>query len=202
MTYWIFLVMALTTVASPGPGVILTLNNTMRSDGLSTFFGICGLAVGALIVSVFSATSVGVLITTSETAFTIMKYSGALYLFCLGIKMLRAHSTEQTSGPQSNRHDYFLQALYLQFSNPKAVFFFLATFPHLNTHASNVVASFSIGVFTYCALIIIVHSIYAVFARRIRGHISSEKGSRVISFLSGAMFITFSLVMILSDPPQ
>ena len=52
--YLLFLVMAAATVLSPGPGVVMTLTNALRYGLRSTFGGILGIAVGALVVAILS----------------------------------------------------------------------------------------------------------------------------------------------------
>ena len=77
--------MATATVFSPGPGVVMTLTNSLRYGMKGTFGGILGIASGALGVAAVSATSVGVVLAASAVAFTVMKYIVAAYLVYLGI---------------------------------------------------------------------------------------------------------------------
>ncbi len=78
--YPVFLLVAATTVLSPGPGVVMTLTNSLRYGFRGTLGGILGIAAGALAVAALSATGLGVLLATSAMAFTILKYAGAAYL--------------------------------------------------------------------------------------------------------------------------
>ncbi|MFN7668715.1 MAG: hypothetical protein ACK5OT_09370, partial [Burkholderiales bacterium] len=57
--YPVFLLMAFVTVLSPGPGVVMTLTNSLRYGLRGTFGGILGIAVGAFVVAAISSTSVG-----------------------------------------------------------------------------------------------------------------------------------------------
>jgi hypothetical protein len=75
--YPVFLVVAAATVASPGPGVVLTLTNALRYGFPGTFAGILGIAVGGMAVAGISATGLGVLLATSAAAFTAIKLVGA-----------------------------------------------------------------------------------------------------------------------------
>src|SRR5688572_23458725 len=88
--YSLFLLMAAATVLSPGPGVVMTLTNSLRYGMKGTFGGILGIAFGALVVAAISATSLGMLLATSSVAFTVLKFIGAAYLVYLGIKLWRA----------------------------------------------------------------------------------------------------------------
>lgn len=90
--YGLFIILATLTVLSPGPGVVLTISNSLRHGWTGSLPGIFGIALGAFVVAGISASSVGVILATSATAFTLLKYVGAAYLLYLGIKMWRATS--------------------------------------------------------------------------------------------------------------
>ena len=79
-SYGLFLILATLTVLSPGPGVVLTLSNALRHGWSGALPGILGIALGAFIVAGLSASSVGLILATSATAFTVLKFVGALYL--------------------------------------------------------------------------------------------------------------------------
>jgi homoserine/homoserine lactone efflux protein len=85
--YPVFLLVAATTVLSPGPGVVMTLTNALRHGFRGTFGGILGISAGALAVATLSATGLGMLLATSAAAFIVMKYVGAIYLVYLGIRL-------------------------------------------------------------------------------------------------------------------
>jgi threonine/homoserine/homoserine lactone efflux protein len=88
--YPLFLLMAAVTVFSPGPGVVMTLTNSLRHGLRGAFGGILGVSFGALVVAAISATSLGVILATSAVAFTTLKLMGAAYLVYLCIKLWRA----------------------------------------------------------------------------------------------------------------
>ena len=88
--YPVFLLMAFVTVLIPGPGVVMTLTNSLRYGFRGTFGGILGIAFGAFVVAAISSTSLGVILATSALAFTVLKFIGAAYLIYLGIKFWRS----------------------------------------------------------------------------------------------------------------
>ena len=87
--YLLFILIAAAVIASPGPGIVLTLKNTLQYDFRGAFPGIAGVALGMLLIAVLSAAGLGLLLTTSALAFTVLKYLGAAYLIYLGIKLWR-----------------------------------------------------------------------------------------------------------------
>lgn len=195
--YLLFVTMASLTILSPGPGVTLTLTNAVRHGMYDTFGGILGIAFGASVVATISATGLGLVLVASATAFTIMKYIGAAYLIYLGIKMWRSRwaLTEETTSEDRSMGRRFLEALTLQLSNPKAIFFFLSIFPQFIDDTRPYTVQFIILVFTYSCLVIAIHLLYAWSAHRVRRWLGSPRGSRVFSAISGGAFIFFGLAL-------
>ena len=177
-SYLLFVVIAIATVLSPGPGVMLTLTNAIRFGVSGAFGGILGIAFGTFIVAGISATSLGIVLATSATAFSIMKFIGAAYLIYLGVKLWRSPVTEmeEATAAARSRKLQFLEGLTLQLTNPKAVFFFLSVFPQFIDYSTEFVGQFALLVVTYSALVVAIHLLYARLARSARGWLSSEKG--------------------------
>ena len=65
-SYLLFSIIAIATILSPGPGVLLTLTNSIRYGVEGAVGGIFGIAFGTFIVAGVSATSVGVVLATSS----------------------------------------------------------------------------------------------------------------------------------------
>jgi homoserine/homoserine lactone efflux protein len=195
--YFLFLLMATATVFSPGPGVVMTLTNSLRYGMRGTFGGILGIAFGALVVAGISATSLGVLLATSALAFTILKYVGAAYLIYLGIRLWRAapFKFSETSTQEVSFGKRFLEGLSLQLTNPKAIFFFLSVFPQFIDPKQNYAIQFTELVLTYSALVVVIHSFYALSAKRAKGWLISERGGRTVNKAAGAAFVFFGAML-------
>ncbi|WP_434705932.1 LysE family translocator [Pseudomonas sp. Z1-12] len=194
--YGVFLILATLTVLSPGPGVVLTLSNALRHGWRGALPGIVGIAFGAFIVAGICASSLGLILAASATAFTVLKYIGALYLLYLGIKMWRT----QRFIPELNATSLrpwrrFVEALSIQLLNPKAGFFFLAVFPQFIKPAGDYYSQFFLLVSSYSVLVLLVHSGYALTAQAARGWLSTSQGARVVGKLSGITFLGFGVLM-------
>jgi len=194
-SYSLFLILAIATVASPGPGVFLTLTNSVRYGTWSAIQGILGIAVGTFVVAGVSATSLGVILATSAVAFTVMKYVGAAYLIYLGIKLWRSPATKMRalSGVGRAKKVQFAEGLGLQLTNPKAVFFFMSIFPQFVDYQSDHASQFVLLVMTYSGLVVVIHLLYALLAKSVRAWLSSGKGGRVVNRLGGATFMCFGV---------
>ncbi len=195
--YPVFLLMAFVTVLIPGPGVVMTLTNSLRYGFRGTFGGILGIAFGAFVVAAISSTSLGIILATSALAFTILKFMGAAYLIYLGIRFWRAPPFQFADQP-THRASFgkrFIEGLSLQLTNPKAIFFFLSVLPQFIDPAGSYVFQFSALVLTYSALVVLVHSIYAIGAGRAKHWLTSERGSRAIRRAGGATFVFFGAAL-------
>lgn len=195
-SYGLFLILATFTVLSPGPGVILTLSNALRHGWSGALPGILGIALGAFIVAGLSASSVGLVLATSATAFTVLKYAGAVYLLYLGAKMWRTQRFVAELGATATQPwRRFVEALSIQLLNPKAGFFFLAVFPQFISQQGNYYSQFLRLVSSYAVLVVLVHTGYALMANGARGWLSTPRGARIVGKLSGITFFCFGVLM-------
>jgi homoserine/homoserine lactone efflux protein len=195
--YPLFLVVAMVTVFSPGPGVVMTITNSLRYGFRGSFGGILGISCGALVVASISATSVGFILATSALAFTVLKFVGAVYLFYLGIRLWRApaFTFAEQADKQVSFGRRFVEGLSLQLTNPKAIFFFLSVFPQFIDPENNYVAQFTVLVLTYSSLVVIIHSLYSLFAQRVRNLLTSPRGGRILNRTGAATFMFFGAAL-------
>lgn len=193
--YLLFSVIAIATILSPGPGVLLTLTNSIRYGTNGAIGGIFGIAFGTFIVAGISATSVGVILATSTVAFTIMKYIGAIYLIYLGVKLWNSPTPEMNTKNKTTKKlkIQFLEGITLQLTNPKAVFFFMSIFPQFINYSSEFIGQFVLLVITYSALVVIIHFMYAHLAKKARNWLSSPKGGKIVNRAGGGTFMFFGI---------
>lgn len=196
--YFAFLLIASLTIASPGPGIVLSISNSLKYGLSGAVPGIAGVACGMFIVALVSATSVGALLASSVTAFAIAKSIGALYLLYLGIKLLRSTAIKfknDSSGQQLHQPGAaarFKEGLILTLSNPKPIVFFIALFPQFINVAAPFIMQFLFLSLTFCALVVLIHAVYAVFAHSIKDKIMSAGGFTIINRIGGICFILFA----------
>ena len=198
--YFIYLLMAALTVSSPGPGVVLTLSNAIRHGVKPALSGVLGISLGILIISIISASSLGVLLTTSSFAFSILKYIGAGYLIYLGIKLWRTPVISLEDAVNTNNMTKeishwirFKEGFFVSLLNPKAIFFFMSLFPQFINHQQSYLLQFTYLTLTFCFVIIVVHTIYALGANSIKSWLSSPKGSKIVNRTSGSVFVLFGI---------
>ncbi|MFN0158586.1 MAG: LysE family translocator [Bacteroidota bacterium] len=195
--YVLYITMAAAAILSPGPGVTLTLTNAIRFGLAETAGGIVGLAAGAMIIATLSATGIGLLLAASPVLLNIMKYIGAAYLIYLGVKLWRSSSiaARAEGGGRGSWRRCFMEAITLQFSNPKAIFFFISIFPQFIDDTHPYIVQFLALVLTYGLLVILIHFLYALTAHKTKAWFSSSRGARIINRVSGSAFIFFGIAL-------
>ena len=195
--YLLFILMATLTILSPGPGVLKSVTNSLNYGFKRAFIGVIGLSTGTFCVAVLSATSLGALLAASDTAFTVIKYFGAAYLIYMGIKLWRAPAFEFKDAAKEaiSNKKLFAECFIFQLSNPKALVFFLSVFPQFIEHDRSYLGQFAVLVLTFCLLLVLVHSVYALFAHKAKSWFTSAHGGRWANRVGGTAFIGFGLLL-------
>ena len=196
-TYWIFLAMVVFTVASPGPGVLMTLDNAIARGWRAAMHGVLGLAIGAAAMAGLSAAGIGLLVRSSPPLFLLLKYCGVGYLFYLACRSWRRGPTIASAAapPADGRRSRLLRGAMLQTSNPKALLFFLAVLPQF-AGAAQQQMPLALAIATYCMVLIAIHGLYAGLAARAAAWLRRPRCARVLSRLSALVFCAFGLAML------
>ena len=132
-TFLSFLLATVLLAITPGPDMALFLGRALafgRTVGLMCVFGaVCGIAVHTFLV----AFGLSALIVASPTAFTLLKISGAIYLFWLAVQALRNGSSFQMSSEvvqEKSLLRHWSDALAINLLNPKIIIFFMTFLPY------------------------------------------------------------------------
>lgn len=202
-SYAVFVALAVLTIALPGPGVLMTINNAARRGFHRATAGIFGISLGVLMVAALSATGLGVLLAKSATAFMVMKYIGALYLIYLGVKVWCAkdapHSDSLASEASASR--CFCEGVLLSLSNPKSIVFFMSVFPQFINPSEEYLPQFVALASTFSALIIAVHAVYASLVILAKDRFFEQKGSWLMKKISGGLLVSFGVGLATSKNP-
>ncbi len=138
MTLELWIVYALAAIGlslTPGPNGLLSLTHGVRYGFARTVFTVVGGVCGFLVLIAASLAGMGALLAASETAFTIAKWIGAVYLVYLGVRLWRAPAAAVSTTPADGTAGrggpawLFAQGFLVAVSNPKALIFFAAFLP-------------------------------------------------------------------------
>lgn len=188
VTLFSFAIVALITVGTPGPTVLLALTNGSRYGLRRAGSGIIGAALSDIVLITCAALGLGALLATSAFWFGVVKWVGVAYLAWLGIQMLRTaghfHATldDAKAGPgdvgESPRR-IFQKSFLVAVTNPKGYLFFAAFLPQFIDLAQPLPAQYATLALIFVSIDIAVMVIYAVL------------GSQAMRFLQqkGAMWL-------------
>lgn len=130
---------------TPGPSVLLGSAHGMRYGARGTLPTIAG-DLSANVLQMLAATlGLGVIVTRSATAFSIVKWGGVAYLAWMGIQHLRADRKgrgDDADGTHLAPRLRYAQGFLTSASNPKAIVFFAALFPQFIDPAAAITPQF------------------------------------------------------------
>lgn len=198
---------------TPGPDVLCIVSHSLRSGARAGIVAGLGVTAGCFIHIFAAALGVGALIAASATAFMVLKWVGAAYLFYIGAKLLfsrgggsplgaamagGASPLALVDGWRVFRDGFFTNAL-----NPKVALFFLAFVPQFiapgTTHTTWVFLM--LGVLFNVNAIPVNVGWALVAAWTARRAAAVQRSLAVLDRVAGALFIAFGLKLALSSRP-
>ncbi len=127
-----FLVAAILLNLSPGPDIAFILGQTVRGGRVAGFAAMFGIWTGAFGHVLMAAAGLSAILVTSALAFSIVKWTGAVYLVWLGVKALRSDGgsfVAQNMDSATKFSVIYRQGALVGLANPKVAIFFLAFLP-------------------------------------------------------------------------
>ncbi|PWB34107.1 LysE family translocator [Pseudomonas sp. SDI] len=182
-TFLLYVIAASAVMITPGPAMLLALNNGASHGMRVAGFGMAGAMLSDLILIAAVGCGLGALLQASEQLFSLVKWVGAAYLLYLAVVLWRAPTqTLAASGsaaPVSGRSS-FLRALLVGLSNPKGLLFFSAFLPQFIRPDQPVVQQYVILAITTAALDCVMMVIYALGGR----HAMRSFSARVMQWVN------------------
>ncbi|MFG1625653.1 LysE family translocator [Kribbella sp. NPDC049227] len=121
-------------VGMPGPNNLYISLRSLTQGRRAGVVSALAIETGTLVYIVVAALGLATLVKASPTLFTAITLTGALYLALLGVKMLKAPTTEPHGGvPPAPLGRIFRDGIVVNLLNPKAALFFLAFLPQFTT---------------------------------------------------------------------
>ena len=190
-TWLAFLLAAILIAVSPGPGAATSMSVGLRHGYWAALRAIGGLQSALLIQLTIVAAGLGAWLSTSTTAFNVMKFLGAGYLIWLGIQKWRdAPQAIDGDGTAAVKpQGLFTQGLLVNLTNPKAIVFMAALTPQFIDPARPQWLQFVIIGATMCGVDTIVMSGYALLATRLRRWLRNPRAMRAQNRFFGGIFV-------------
>ncbi len=192
-----FAVASIALLVIPGPAVIYVLNRSVADGRNTALAGVAGLEIGNFVHVIAATLGLSAIIAASATAFSTVKWAGAIYLVFVGLRTLftkpippDARSTSATS------RKAFTQGIIVNTLNPKVALFFLSYLPQFidPDRGSPALQSFVLGSI-FVALGCISDAAYALTASALRDRLISGSALPFVQrYVAGSVFVALGVV--------
>ncbi|MBL9132507.1 MAG: LysE family transporter, partial [Verrucomicrobiaceae bacterium] len=134
VTLYLYLATWTLVALSPGPAAMCVMTQAARHGVRASVNGIAGIQAGNGVFFICIACGLASLLATATTAFLVLRVVGALYLLCLGVRVLAGTfrvkpAAEAPTASAAAARGLFMQGLLIQLTNPKALLFVSALLP-------------------------------------------------------------------------
>ncbi len=184
-----------------GPNNLLSVTYGARHGVRFAVTAAVGRIVAFVPMIAASALGLGLLLSVSATAFTILKIIGAAYLVYLGVRLIRGAkgATLHGDGPtQGTLREAFRNEGLVAASNPKAILIFAAAFPQL-IDVDAYWSSYLYVSVVFLALEFVAIALYALLGRVARTFMASHLPW--FQRVSGTGMIGFGALLLLAKQP-
>jgi RhtB (resistance to homoserine/threonine) family protein len=196
---------------TPGPDVLYIVANSLRSGAKAGVVAALGINAGCFVHIFAAALGVSALLAASVTAFTVLKWIGAAYLFWIGAKLLFSRTQSAPTNLKSLADEQEAQPLSKVFYggfltnalNPKVAIFFLAFVPQFIAPDADHKALVFIALGAlFNANSVFINAGWAVAAAWLAGRDAVQAGMQWLDRIAGAMFIGFGLKLAFTENPN
>ena len=206
---------------TPGPDVLCIVGHSLRSGARAGIVAGLGVTAGCFVHIVAAALGVGALIAASATAFAVLKWVGAAYLFYVGIKLLfsrtgdsplgaavesrasRLASRQASAWTPTSLWRVFRDGFFTNALNPKVALFFLAFVPQFiapgTEHTTWVFLALGVLFNVNAIPVNVGWALVAAWAARRAAAV--KRSLAWLDRVAGALFIAFGLKLALSSRP-
>lgn len=194
-TWILFVSVAMVAILSPGPAILLAINNSVMYDLKTVALSSLANILGLLTLSSAAMLGLGVVLYTSAALFTGFKVLGAIYLVYIGIKQFRnlgnAFEGLHVKRKKSKKELFgiFKKAYLVCVTNPKPIIFFTALFPLFMDINAPILPQFFILTFTFMFLSFVTLMAYAYFAKTLKSWFALPSRAAWFNRISGVLFV-------------
>lgn len=201
--YITYIVIISVLLVSPGPSVLLSINNGLNHGKKLAAVGVLGNVAAFQLLLIISATGLGAVILTFSELLIAIKIIGAGYLCYIGFKVYRSPVSKLNTDNSQSSLNYqpwliFKQAFGVTSLNPKALIFVSALLPQFISPTVSLMPQ----VVTLCIISALIHFTiyfgYAALAAKVKKLVRSEKGRGLFNKISGVTFLIFGIALGLS----
>ena len=189
----------------PGPTILTVISYSVAHGKKANIPLVLAVALGDSTALALSLLGLGALLATSSVWFVVIKWAGGLYLLYLGIKLLRAgtSNTEIIDAPVQlgSTWKLFVNTWLVTALNPKGIVFFVAFLPQFLNPEEPAFGQLWILSLTFVVLAALNATLYAVFAGTARRLLTSAVAQKRFNLAGGSMLSMAGLWALTAKQP-
>jgi threonine/homoserine/homoserine lactone efflux protein len=192
-----FAIASIALLVIPGPAVIYVLNRSVADGRNTALAGVAGLEIGNFMHVIAATLGLSAIIAASATAFSTVKWAGALYLVFIGIRtLLTKPSPPDSRSTSATNRKAFTQGIVVNTLNPKVALFFLSYLPQFidPDRGSPALQSFVLGSI-FVVLGCCSDATYALTASALRDRLLTGRALPFVQrYVAGSVFVALGVV--------
>jgi threonine/homoserine/homoserine lactone efflux protein len=175
----------------PGPTILTMTGYVMAYGRTARVLLVSAVALGDLTAVAVSLFGVGALLAASSTMFTVVKWSGAIYILYLGCERLRGRRMTHASrdGATMGRRQLFARMFGVTVLNPKGVIFYVAFLPQFVDPDRQAFGQLLVLAITFVTLAALNAAVYAAGASLVATRLVSGSAPRMFDIVSGVLLV-------------
>jgi threonine/homoserine/homoserine lactone efflux protein len=192
----IFALVFTVSAFTPGPDTMTIFSRALSGGRFAAVPYTFGIVLAKITLLTLVVLGLAVIAKTIGTFFVLLKFAGVGYLLWAGFKMWRSSNTSEARdlGAEVTWKDAFT-GYALGVSNPNAIVFYVAVLPTVvDVHSLNF-AMYLALCSTLTVLMVLIASVYALSADRLRGFMKSAKARRLTNRVAGGAMIGSALLV-------
>ncbi len=182
----------------PGPGVASIIGFAFSSGRRTALASVAGMAVGNAVAISISLAGAGAILGSSATAFTILKWAGALYLIAIGLFAIVRSSDGLEGGlarPSISARTAFVTNVAVGTFHPKTILFFVAFASQFIRPGEAYLPQAAILIVTFTLIAAATDTIYALTASQASGLIRRPSVRKWSQRAGGGAVMTAGIAM-------
>lgn len=184
---------------TPGLDTTLIIRTATLEGKAKAFQAALGINLGCIVWGVIVACGLGALLMTSDLAFNLLKWIGAIYLAWLGLNLILKPRSQLTGlNDSTTAQNWFIKGFWGNLLNPKVGIFYISFLPQFIPQSSSPII-WTMGLVMIHVVIGLFWSIFLIVTMQsISAYLKQPKFIRYMDRITGSVFILFALKLALS----
>ncbi|MGD8170795.1 LysE family translocator [Vibrio sp. TRT 21S02] len=187
-----FIAICIASAASPGPGMLAVVSNSIIQDLKRTIPVIMGISTGLMIASILSNSWLFTIINTNEHYYRLMTWVCSSYILYLGGKAIYYSRSEAMI--EDSTYTY-KNGVLISLLNPKTLIFFGGLFPIFIDNNHSFIIQASLLTFELIVITLMIHVLLSLSVEKVS--LLLKKHIILINRLTGLCFILLGLAGLL-----